>query len=641
MRIATVDLETFWAQEHSLSKMSPIAYCTHPETEIISIGVKFGEGNTDILFGEDHIKATMAKLDWSDTMVVGHNLSGFDCMILSWRLGIKPKMWGCTLAMARPLHAKTTGLSLAKLVEHYVLGVKDQSALIATKGRHLKDFTAQEITEMGRYNKADVEQCYALFKKLLPHYSRKELWHIDTTIRMLVEPKFKVDTTLLDTTLLAERNRKNLAVLNLAELLDIDIQGDTGAIEEQVTAQLASVAKFSAILDGQGVPVPTKKSPSNPDTQIPALAKTDQEFLDMQEHGNPIVAAAAQARLAIKSTILETRIQAFLDASAATGGHLPVPLNYCGADTTGRWSGWAYNPQNLPRVAKKSKLSDALRNCMQAGPGKTIIVADLSGIELRVNHVLWKVPSTMELYQGNAKADLYRAAGAIVHGCTPEEVTDAQRQIEKIKALGLGFGAGAKTFVRIAKIMGGMDITEDQAQEWVTSWRTQYSEIVRGWKTCGTSIQDIYDGTSNTIDPWGMCVTTEQGVRLPSGRVIRYPGLRVEEGGTWDDGRAKRSWVYGTGRHKAFLTGPKMDENLVQALARDVLADNTLAFFKLTGLRPQLSVHDELVYVVSEAAADDLLPMLQGIMRTPPKWWPELITWSEGGKATTYGATKG
>lgn len=168
MRIATVDLETFWSVGHSLSKMSPIAYCMHPDTEIISCAFKFDDGPTEVVFGEADVIAYASKIDWSEYWVIGHNLSGFDAMILSWRMNIKPMMWGCTLAMSRPIHAKNAGGSLARLVEHYNLGVKDQSALVATKGKHLCDFTEQEIADMKVYNAADVDQCYALFKKLVP-----------------------------------------------------------------------------------------------------------------------------------------------------------------------------------------------------------------------------------------------------------------------------------------------------------------------------------------------------------------------------------------------------------------------------------------------------------------------------------------
>ena len=165
MNICVVDLETYWDKDHSLSKMSPIAYCMHPNTEIISCAFKFIHGKqvgeTQVIFGETKVIDYCEAIDWSEYLVVGHNLSGFDAMILSWRMGIQPKLWGCTLAMARPIHDRDVGGSLGKLVAHYNLGTKDQSALLQTKGRHLKDFTADEIAAMGEYNKADVDQCYS------------------------------------------------------------------------------------------------------------------------------------------------------------------------------------------------------------------------------------------------------------------------------------------------------------------------------------------------------------------------------------------------------------------------------------------------------------------------------------------------
>ena len=51
-------------------------------------------------------------------------------------------------------------------------------------------------------------------------------------------------------------------------------------------------------------------------------------------------------------------------------------------------------------------------------------------------------------------------------------------------------------------------------------------------------------------------------------------------------------------------------------------------------------VHEELVYVVDEAAAPGVLDDVQSIMRTPPDWWPELVTWSEGDIADNYGDAK-
>lgn len=639
MKIATVDLETYWSVTHSLTKMSPIAYCTHPDTEIISCAFKFDDGPTEVIFGEANVIAYANKVDWSQYWVVGHNLSGFDAMILSWRMGIKPKLWGCTLAMARPIHAKDVGLSLAKLVAHYGLGYKDQSVLMQTKGRNLCDFTEQEIADMRRYNADDVDQCYGLLRRLIKQTRRDEVKLIDMTIRMLIEPQFESNTPLLERTLLEEGVRKKAMLVEASKILDVyDALESVDANADAALKLLSSAAKFAGFLQSLGVPIPTKVSPRT-GKEIPALAKTDEDFIALQEHDNPVVANAAAARLEAKSTILQTRIQAFLDAAAAhPRSKVPIPLKYYGADTTGRWSGWGYNPQNLPRVNPYNpRPSDALRKSIVAPPGHKVVVADLSGIELRVNHFLWKVPSSLEMYQADPeKADLYKDFASKLYNIPFADVSKEQRQVGKVAHLGLGFGAGYKTFQKVAKLMGGVDITEDESQDIVNKWRDSYYEITQGWRTCHNALPTIMRGaTGEAVDPWGMVYPVPEGLKTPKG-IIRYPDLRIEV--NEDDNR--KEFIYGHGRNKARIYAGKIDENIVQHLARCVIADNALTVQQLTGLNPALMVHDELVYVVPDDEAEATLATVQQVMRTPPEWWPELVTWSEGDIADTYGDAK-
>lgn len=511
-----------------------------------------------------------------------------------------------------------------------------------TKGKYLKDFTPDEIEAMKVYNVQDTELCYGVFKKLLPRTGNAEMKQIDATIRMLVEPKFVLDTKLLLRTLGDEKMRKHHALLDVTTMIGAYEAGMTDeAAAEAARTVLASSAKFSELLTRLGVEVPMKASPSDPEKRIPALAKTDQEFMDMQDHEDPMVAAAARGRLGVKSTILETRIEKFLEVGAQCGGLLPVPLRYCGADTTQRWSGWAYNPQNLPRIIPgQAKASDALRNCMRAPKGYKVVVADLSGIELRVNHRLWQVPYSSTMWDNDPTADLYKAAAVALHGVAPEEVTKAQRQLEKAKALGLGFGLSRpEKFVGVAKQMAQLVVTTEQAVTAIAAWRANHPEIAArktgGWARCDTALHYIHSGEDYTIDPWGMCTTSHEGIVTPKG-IIRYPSLHQEK----NTGSGYDEWIYGKGRHKAGIYGGKADENLVQHLARHVVADNLLAVKKETGFSPVLTLHDELVYIAPDSEAEDLLSTLQGIMRTPPKWWPELVTWSEGDIADTYGAAK-
>jgi DNA polymerase len=560
-------------------------------------------------------------------------------MILAWRLGVKPKLWGCTLAMARPIHAKDVGLSLAKLVTHYGLGYKDQTVLHNTKGRRLADFTDEEIAEMRIYNAADVDQCYGLLRKLIPQTRKDEVKLIDMTIRMLIEPQFESDAALLVNTLTEEGIRKKAMLVEAARHMDVyDFAMDDDEAAGAALKVLSSANKFAAFLQTIGVDVPTKIS-NTTGKEIPALAKTDEAFLALQEHDNPLVAVAAASRLDAKSTILQTRIQAFMDASNAhPTKKVPIPLKYYGADTTGRWSGWGYNPQNLPRINPYNpKPSDALRKSLIAPAGYKVVVADLSGIELRVNHFLWQVPSSVELYKADPeKADLYKDFASKLYEIPYDEVTKVQRQVGKVAHLGLGFGAGYITFQKVAKLMGGVDITEKESSDIVDRWRGEYGEITSGWRTCHAALPTIMRGAEgNAVDPWGMVVPVAEGLKTPKG-LIRYPDLRTEI--NEDDNR--KEFVYGHGRNKARIYAGKIDENIVQHLARCVIADNALAVQELTGLNPALMVHDELVYIVPEDEAECTLDTVQQVMRTPPEWWPELVTWSEGDIADTYGDAK-
>ena len=643
------DFESWWSTDHSLSKMTNIEYIMHPATEVISLAIAVGNGPVEVVFGESEVKQKLDSIPWEDKMLVAHNGSGFDHPLAAWRFGINPKMWGCTLAMARSRYNADVGGSLAKLVEHFrpeleamgIKGVKDSTALVNTKGKHLKDFTPAELDAMRVYNKDDTEQCRGLFKIFSREFPSKELLQIDLTTRMLTEPQFEVNTKLLRDTLVEVQAEKARSLKELTDMLSTveervaHVLETGGQMEEFTRMQLMSSAKFAALLEQRGVEVPMKASPSDPSKAIPALSKTDQAFLDLQEHDDPIVAAAARARLEAKSTLLETRIGKFLEASARVKGMmLPMPLRYAGAATTGRWSGEIFNPQNLPRIdPSKPKLSDCLRNSLVAPKGKIVITSDLSGIELRVNHFLWKVQSSMDLFYADPeKADLYKEFAANLYEVPKADVTKAHRQIGKIAHLGLGFGAGPATFQRIAKMMGGVDMELEESEDIVSKWRNKYAEIAKGWRTCHDALTAIHNGLERDIDPWGLCHTGKDHIALPSGRKIWYPGLHQEvvAGG-------KKEWWYGTGRNRARIYAGKVTENIVQALARDVIADVVRGMWVKHKLRPALLVHDEYCTIVGQERGEEVRGLLDAEMRAPTTWWPELMKWSESGQGASYG----
>jgi hypothetical protein len=621
------DFETYWSDTHSLKKMSALEYVMSPKTELISLSLK-KEGKAVCVFGEKNIRELVSRIDWSNKLLVAHNNSEFDALIFAFRLGVKPKMWGCTLAMARPIHAKDVGGSLASLVEYYGLGKKDSSALIATKGKHLKDFTPNEMMAMRTYNMDDTSQCYDLFYKLLPQTPKSEMKIIDATIRMLVEPQFVLDEPLLTKTLELEREHKRDMLVALA------VKTGAGSAEE-IRKVLASAPKFAAFLTDNGVPVPMKLNPKG--KQIPALAKTDEGFIALTEHEDELISAAANTRLGVKSTQLETRIVKFLDAAHHCNGRVPVPIKYYGADTTGRWSGFWYNLQNLPRILRSApKLSDALRYSLMAPPGYKVVVADLSGIELRVNLTLWMVPYAMEMLAADPEADLYKPLASEVLGVPIEDMPKMVRQAGKAMHLGCGFGLRKEEkYIAVAKQMAQIVVAFEDATKHILGYRVKHPEVVQGWKTCHRALDYVYSGDKAQIDPWGLCHTSKEGIVTPKG-IVRYPDLRKE----MNEDSGKTEWVYGTGRNKARIYAGKVDENIVQHLARHVLSDNMIEARQQTGYWPVHTVHDELIYIVPEDQAQAQLDTVQAVMRTPPVWWPELVTWSEGSIGDNYGEAK-
>jgi DNA polymerase len=637
MNIVTLDFESYWSVTHSLTKMPPTEYVMHPDTEIISCAIKINDGQTNVYFGEANVRMALNDIDWTQAICVGHNMSGFDSMIVRWRFGIQPRMWACTAAMARPYHAKTCGVSLAALVKEYGLGEKDNTILLNTKGKHLCDFTQEELDAMAVYNAMDTDQCYALFKNFSKRIGAREMLQIHLLVEKLVNPQFVLDFGMLESTLEEVQEMKRRALLNVADMLGREWQDDSEeAMLEVLKGDIASAPKFAAMLEAIGCEVPLKPSPKKEGVMIPALAKNDEGMLALLESDDLTVATLAGARLGVKSTLLETRIQKFIRAGRACGGKLPVPIRYCGADTTGRDSGEQYNMLNLPRIGQIPRPSDALRMSLCAPKGYKVCVADLSGIELRVNHFLWKVPYSTRMWQEKADADLYRMAAVKLYGCAPDEVSKDQRQLEKVKALGLGFGAGGKTFRGVAKTMGNVVLTDEQAQHAVVEWRREHPEIQNGWYRCQDMLRAIKEGKEIAIDPWGLTHTCKEGIVLPSGRIIRYPDLRMEV--NKNDG--KQQWVYAHGRHKAYIYGGKMVENIVQALARDVMVEADARFYIETGITSCLRVYDEIVFIEKEQTAVEKLEYLQCIFRTPPVWWPDLVTWSEGDVADRYGEAK-
>lgn len=647
------DFETFWSVTHSLTKMNPIAYIMHPDTEIQSVAVAVGDGPIEVIFGEDQVIAFLCSIDWSDKMAVAHNGSGFDHLILAWRLGIKPKAWGCTLAMARPFYGVTVGGSLAKVAFEMGLEAKGDLEQVNTKGKKFVNFTHEEIEKMRVYNKQDTKLCRDIFNGLSPLLGTHEMRLIDATIRMATDLKFVVDFDLLNRALAEEREKKRVALLDLAGVSGI---GAGFTTEEELLAAVRSVVmsqpKFALLLEQLGVEVPLKPSPSVKDSDglpkmIPALAKNDKGMTDLLEYESPDgdeektrkVQVAAAARLEVKTTQLETRLQTFIEVGKACSGYLPIPLNYCGAVITWRHSGaMKMNGQNLPRIDPDIyKTSDALRRSIRAPKGFKIVVADSSNIELRVAHKLAGQHDTIEKLKN--KEDLYCWFASQLYGRPITKADKLERFIGKVAMLSLQYGSSWKTFQNMARVLskGKVLLDEFECKDIVNKWRGMFQAISgqRGiWKKCDEAIISMVAGRQTVIDVDGLCTTDEGRIWTPQNHWLQYPSLHQEK----SKESGKSEWIYGQGRNRSRIYGAHLFENLCQHLARIIVMEQTLVANKKYPLA--LSCHDEAVFVVPEDKAEQCEKDVVAIMSTSPSWWPDIPLAAEAGIGNTYGEAK-
>lgn len=627
MDIVTIDFETYYDKDYSLSKMTTEKYIRDPRFEVIGVGIKVNDYPTDWYSGGTPGNF-LRSMKYDNKAILCHH-TAFDGAILAWKFGINPKLWLDTLSMAKPAHNVTVGGSLASLSAFYTLGAKG-SEVVNALGKRREDFTKEELARYAEYCINDVELTYKLYKKLRRGFPATELLVIDQTIRMFTHPVIELDTKLLMQHLQNVRDSK-------VDLLRQALHGNTTDTPEQLTDILMSNDKFAAALERLGVEPPTKVSPRTGLTAF-AFAKTDLGMQELQEHPDERVQALANARLGIKSTIEETRTEALI--GVADRGRLPIMLNYFGAHT-GRFSGGdKMNLQNLPKRG-----NNTIRRALKAPEGHVLVACDSAQIEARVVAWLAGQESLLEAFRDGR--DVYSEFATEVYGRKITKADKVERFVGKTCILGLGYGMGAEKFRRTLEIgQGGVsvNIDIDEAQRIVRVYRSVNHKIPQLWLQCSSALGGMLHRAEGSI--CDKVQYTEEGVHLPNGFVLRYPALRssISNYEYIGDSRNFKKFLkqrVTQGNEEITYTkiyGGKMTENIVQALAAQIIREQ-MAAVAAKGLRVVLQVHDEIVASVPEKQAKESLDIMLTQMSQPPRWAPDLPLACEGGYASNYGDT--
>jgi len=619
MQLVTLDFETFYDTGFSLSNLTTEEYLRDARFQVIGVAIKIDEAETYWVTGSHEvIQEALNKIDWKNSALLCHNTQ-FDGAILAFRFGIIPGLYLDTLSMARATNGVEVGGSLAFLVEYYDLGVKG-TEVVQAKGKRLEDFTPTELSAYAGYCVNDVELTYKLFGVLAPKFPQSEIDLIDLTLRMYTEPLLEVDDALLQDRLIEVQLEKS----ELLQGLMVKLECET---EECVRAKLASNKQFAEILQELGVIVPTKIS-SATGKETYALAKGDQGFLDLCEHEDPFIQQLCTVRLGTKSTIEESRIERFIGIGSRNKGKLPIPLKYYGAHT-GRWAGSdKVNFQNLPARDKKKK---ALKNAIIPPDGHKVINADSSQIEARV--LVWLSGQNDVVQWYKEERDVYCEFASTVYERPITKANKTERAVGKTCILGLGYGTGWAKLQQTLKMAAGVELDERECKRLVSVYRNINSKVIDLWRECEEALRDIASWPEGKqpypIGQHNALYATPQGIKLPNGLYIKYPGL------TWDTSEAKSKFIYKSRRGFISIWGGSVVENVVQALARIIIGEQMLKINEK--YRPVLTVHDAVVNVIPEAEIDDAMKYIISTMSTPPDWATGLPVACEAHFGDSYG----
>lgn len=616
-----IDYETYYSQEYSLRRMTVPEYILDPRFECMGAAVK-KEGEPAYWVDANNLPAFFAGLDPDDTMLVSHNAL-FDACITAWVYGFVPKLTGDTLGVARAsIGHELRSLSLGSVALHLGVGVKGDT-IKAVVGMNAAAIKASGLWDAyTSYAINDAEQCANIWQELVVNrkFPARELVLMDRIIRCATQPKFQLD--------------QNVLALHLAE-----VKAKKEALMQRIgfsRDDLMSNDKFAAALITLGVTPPRKTSLAT-GKETWAFSKTDPQFIELEEHVDPEVQALVAARLGVKTTLEEKRTERFIALSHLQWPEgerwMPIPLRYGGAHTHRLSGEWKLNLQNLPRGGN-------LRRALIAPPGFKVIAPDSSQIEARINGWLGGEDDLMQAFRENR--DIYSEFATTVFGYPVSKQMKKERFLGKTSILGLGYGMGWAKFQATVKIQSRLQLGEEilledaEAQRIVQTYRSTYAGIAASWASLNAAgIAALVNGGGFEIGP---CRFEEGKITLPSGLALNYHDLKFDD--------EKREWVYTYGGMPKRTYGPKLQENITQALARIVVMDSALAIEKRfqqefdnpPGLA--LQVHDELVYIVPDEYVDRAVEICSEEMKRPPVWALDLPLNSECDVGQNYGEAK-
>jgi DNA polymerase len=227
--------------------------------------------------------------------------------------------------------------------------------------------------------------------------------------------------------------------------------------------------------------------------------------------------------------------------------------------------------------------------------------------------------------------DVYKIMASAIYGKEEGTITAEERFVGKTTILGCGYGMGAKKF-QVQLKMFGVEIEEGEANRIISVYRQTYSKIPKLWTQAQRCIEAMLTG--QTAD-FGAVAAVEfdpiaKGFLLPSGLWQKYDTLEK-----FTDPEGKTQYQYKTRKGAVKIYGGKVVENLCQAVARCVIAEQMLKISQR--YQVVLTVHDAVACIAPDSEADKAREYVESCMRWRPDWAKDLPLNCESGMGKSYG----
>ena len=639
MQCISLDLETY--SDIDLQKCGVYRYAASPNFEILLFGYSVDGGEVqvvDLAMGEKIPEDIVAALKDDSVIKWAYNAT-FERIALSiyFMEWLEPTSWHCTMVWSA-----TLGLPLSLEGVGAVLGLEKQKLkegkslikyfccpCLPTKAngertRNLPEHDMDKWQQFKDYNLRDVETEITIQTKLAKFPVPESIWeeyHLDQEIN---DRGIGIDSEFVDNAIKLDEKIKAELKIKMQELTNLENPNSV----KQIIGWLAT--------NGLEIDNLSKK-------QVAELLKT--------AHGELSEVLRLRQKLSKSSVKKYTAMKNALCADNRVHGM----FQFYGANRTGRFSGRLVQLQNLPQnhmadlkqaraLVKDGNfdalsllyedvpdtLSQLIRTAFVPQGDRKFIVADFSAIEARV--IAWLAGEGWRQKVFAEGGDIYCMSASKMFKVPVKKhgINGQLRQKGKIAELACGYGGSTGAL----KAMGALEmgLKEEELKPLVNAWRFANSNIVSLWWAVDKAAKDAIKMRIAT-KTHGIHFCYQSGflfITLPSGRKLAYVKPRIGEsrfGGesiTYEGIGVTKKWE----RLESY--GPKLCENITQAIARDLLV---FAMLTLKNCAIVAHVHDEIVIEADKRMS--LTTICEQMGRTPP-WAKGLLLMADGYECDFY-----